>query len=67
MKDLQAQQAVDELRPLNEAEIVAVSGAKHITIDMGIFGQLDFLGGGCAAWTMHNGDGTWVQHGGCSA
>jgi hypothetical protein len=54
------QNASDELRTLNAAEVETVSGAAKEFIDMGLFGKL-IIGGsnGCATWTdaESNGDG----------
>jgi hypothetical protein len=61
MNHLNAQQASNELRPLDQTEIDAVSGAKGKLYDMGIFGNL-WIDGNCAVWSMTtlDGNGGWT-------
>ncbi len=64
MKELHEQQAADELRTLNEAEIEAVSGGE-INIDMGYFGRVTITEA-CMSWSMDVGDYGWMTVGECA-
>jgi hypothetical protein len=56
---MNTQNASDELRTLQAAEVDAVSGAAKELIDMGLFGML-VVGGKCAIWYAAEVDGDGV-------
>jgi hypothetical protein len=59
---MNTQNTSHELRALNATEVDAVSGAAAVLVDMGLFGRLTFLDGGCATWhnTTFDGNGGWT-------
>ena len=62
-RQLEDQQAADDLYTLNEAEIGAVSGGK-LDIDLGPLGIFSFTKG-CVIYTQLSSDQSWVSVGQC--